>query len=68
MLTHRAHHDDAHALVLVQRLEHEAQLVALRHGDDVEGRAVQDDVGALFGFVDLDAEPVQLARRGSAKV
>ena len=55
----RAQHDDAHACVLVERLEHQPQLVALRHRDDVERRPVEDDVGALARRVDLDAEAVE---------
>ena len=56
----RTHHDDADARVLVERLEHQPQLVALRHRDDVEGRAVEDDIGALMRRVDLDLETVEL--------
>src|SRR5262249_9895992 len=64
-LAHGAQHDDAHARVLVERLEHEAQLVALRHCDDVERRPVEHDVGALVRGVDLDAETVE---RGQARI
>jgi hypothetical protein len=39
MLADRSHDDDAHLRV---RLERGAQLVALRHGDDVERRSVED--------------------------
>ena len=35
-----AQHDHAHAFVLVERLEDEPQLIALRHRDDVERRTV----------------------------
>lgn len=49
-----AHDDHAHAVVLVERLECSAQLVAGVHRNDVERRAMQDDVGALAGGVDLD--------------
>ena len=62
MLADRAQHDDAHARILVERLEHEAKLVALRHRDDVERRPVEDDVGALARGVDLDAEAVEALR------
>src|ERR1044072_5668756 len=55
----RAEHDHAHPCILVERLEHETKLVALRHRHDVEGRPVEDHVGALARFVDLDAEPVE---------
>ena len=65
MLADRAQHDDAHARVLVERLEHQAKLVALRHRDDVERRPVEDDVGALARRVDLDAEAVE---RGEARI
>src|SRR5262245_19727342 len=60
MLADRAQHDHAHALVEVERLEGGAELVALPHGDDVERRAVEDDVGALLALVDLDAEAVEI--------
>ncbi|MNJ78471.1 hypothetical protein D3C77_762340 [compost metagenome] len=43
----------------VERFEGLAQLVALAHGDDVQRRAVEDDVGALAGRVDLDPEAVE---------
>ena len=59
MLADRAQHDHAHALVLVQRLEHQAELIALRHFDDVERRPVEDDVGALLGDVQFDLEAVE---------
>ena len=59
MFADRAQHDHAHALVLVQRLEHQAELVALRHFDDVERRPVEDDVGALLGDVEFDLEAVE---------
>ena len=36
MLADRAQHDHPHALVLVQRLEHQAELVALRHFEVIE--------------------------------
>ena len=60
MLADRAHDDDAHARVLVQRLEHQTKLVAFRHRDDVERRPVEDDIGALTRLVDLDLEAVEL--------
>ena len=70
MLADRAHHDDAHARILVERLEHEAKLVALRHRHDVERRPVEDHVGALARRVDLDAEAVERreARIGESRV
>ena len=51
-------------VVLVERLEHQAKLVALRHRDDVERRPVEDDVGALARRVDLDAEAVERGEAG----
>jgi hypothetical protein len=48
------------AFVGVQRLEGDAQLLTRQHADDVERRAVEHDVGALAGGVDLDAEAVEL--------
>ena len=59
MLADRAQHDDAHALILVERFEHQTQLVALRHRDDVEGRTVEHDIGALAGGIDFDAKAVE---------
>ena len=40
------------------------QLVALRHRNDVVGRPVEDDVGALMRLVDLDLETVELGEPG----
>ena len=48
--------------VAVQRLEHRAELVALAHGHDVEGRAVEHDVRALARMVDLDPKAVEVGR------
>ena len=59
MLADCAQHDHAHRRIFIERLEHEAQLVALRHGDDVERRAIEDHVGALARGVDLDAKAVE---------
>ena len=64
MLAHGAQHDDAHARVLVEALEHQAELVALRHRHHVERRPVEDDVGALARLVDLDAEAVERGEAG----
>src|ERR1044072_7801121 len=49
----------ARAVMRVERHEHQAKLAALRHRHDVEGRPVEDHVGALACFVDLDAESVE---------
>ncbi len=60
ILSDRTHHDDAYAVVLIECLEHQPELVALRHRHHVERRAVEDDVGAFMRFVDLDLEAVEL--------
>ena len=60
MLAFGPQHDDAHATILVERLEGLPQLVALRHGDDVHRRSRQHDVGALARGIDLDAESVEV--------
>src|SRR5260370_14341754 len=59
MLADRAQHDDAHPLILIERLEHQAQLIALRHLDHVERRAMQHDIGALLLAVEFDLEAVE---------
>jgi hypothetical protein len=59
MLARRAHDNDTRPRILVDRLEHETKLVALRHRDDVERRPVENDIGPLARFVDLDAEAVE---------
>src|SRR5262249_42504156 len=64
MLADGAQHDDAHALIGVQRLERGAHLVALRHRDDVERRPVEGDVGAPALRGGLDPEAVQLGEAG----
>jgi hypothetical protein len=60
MFADRPDDDDAHARVFVERFEHQPQLVALRHRDDVVGRSVEDDVGALMRLIELDLEAVEL--------
>ncbi len=45
--------------ILVERLEHEAKLIALVHLDDVERRPVEHDIGAFARRIDLDAEAVE---------
>ena len=50
--------------VVVEALEHQPELVALRHRHHVERRPVEDDVGALARFVDLDAEAVERGEAG----
>jgi hypothetical protein len=57
MLAGRAHDDDADALVRFESLEDGAQLLALRHGDDIERRPVEDHIGALA--IDIDPETVK---------
>ncbi len=60
MLAHGAQHDDPHPRILVERLEHEPQLIALSHFDDVQRRPVEHDIGALTLGIDLDAKSVEL--------
>ena len=64
MLADRPDDDDADPIVLIERLEHQPQLIALRHRDDIVGRPVENDVGALPCLVDLDLETVELAEPG----
>jgi hypothetical protein len=59
MLTQRPHHDDADVLLGIERLEGGAQLLTLRHRDDVERRPVEDHIGTLTLGVDLNAETVK---------
>ncbi len=47
MLALGTQHDNPHAIVGIERLERGAQLLALRHREDVERRPVEHDVGAL---------------------
>ena len=54
-------------VVLVERLEHQPQLIALRHRDNIIGCPVEDDVGAFVGLVDLNLESVQLSEPGVRK-
>src|SRR5436190_1085275 len=67
MLAHGAQHHDAYACLLVESLEDEAQLIALRHFDDVERRPIEDDVGAGPFGIDLDAEAVEACEPGIGK-
>src|SRR6266550_4932364 len=59
VLANRPQHDDAHPLIRVKRLEHQAQLIALRHLDHVERRAMQNDIGALLLAIEFDLEAVE---------
>src|SRR5438309_2116768 len=59
MLADRAQHDDAYPLIFIERLEHQAQLIALRHLDHVERRTMQHDIGALLLAVEFDLEAVE---------
>ena len=52
-------HHDTHLRVPVELLEHEAELVALGHPHDVEGRAVEHHVRPLALGVDLHPEAVE---------
>src|SRR5262249_44995144 len=64
MLAGGAQHDDPYPRVLFERLEHQPKLVALRHGDDVERRAIEGHVGALARGVDLDAKALEGRKAG----
>src|SRR5439155_21955936 len=64
MLSLPPQHDDANVRILIERLECQPELIALRHRHDVMGRASKDDVGALMRLVDLDLEPIQLCEAG----
>lgn len=44
----RAQHDHANAVIFIERLEHQPQLVALRHLDYVQRWAIEDDVGPFL--------------------
>ena len=59
MLARGAQHDHAHARILIERLEHQAELIALAHFDHVERRPVEHHIGALARRIDLDAEAVE---------
>ncbi|MNF41831.1 hypothetical protein D3C84_228690 [compost metagenome] len=61
VFTHRAQHDDAHVLVCIEGFEDQAQLIALPHGNDVQRRPVEDDVGALAGHIDFNLEAIELS-------
>jgi hypothetical protein len=61
MLAQRPHYDDADAVVGIERLEGDAQVLALRHRNDVERRPIEDHIGTLAPGVDLDAETVERA-------
>src|SRR5262249_39891420 len=62
MLTDGSQHDNPNTCILIQRLEGEAQLIALRHLDDVERRPVENDVGPLLGGINLDVKTVEFAK------
>src|SRR5580700_5630239 len=59
MLAGRPQHDHAHACIFVERFEDQTKLVALPHFDDIERRAVENNVGAFAGRIDLDAKAVE---------
>jgi len=59
MLANSAKHDHADAFVLVERFEHEPQLIALGHFDHVERRAMKDDIRALLPGVQFNREAVE---------
>ena len=60
MPTVPAQDDHAHGGVRVERLEGELELIALRHADNVVGRAGENDVRAFVRDIDLDSESVQV--------
>ena len=68
MLADRAQHDHAHAGILVERLEDQAELIALAHLDDVQRRPVEHDVGAFARRIDLDAKAVELLQTRIGKI
>jgi hypothetical protein len=55
-----AEYDDTNTLIAVQRFESLSQLFALRHGDNVQRWALQDDVGALAGGIECNPEAVRV--------
>ncbi len=63
MLTLGTQHYDADPVVMVQLLEDQAQLVTLRYLDDVQGRAVEDNIGPLPVRVDLHPESIKILQR-----
>ena len=63
MLANRPKNDDTHPWISVERLEGKAELIALRHLDDVERRPIEDDVGALSPGIQFDAKAVELRRK-----
>jgi hypothetical protein len=65
MLADGAQHDDPDPFILLQCLEQQPQLVALRHRNDVQRRTVEDHIGALAHGIDLHAKAVE---RGKARV
>ena len=67
MFTLRPQHDDTDARMLIERLEGQAELVALRHRHHVVGRTVEDDVGALMRLIDFNLEAVELRKTGISK-
>ena len=59
MLSLRAQNNHTHPIIFVEPFEDAAQLVALTHGNDIERRAVEDNVGALPRRIDFDAKAVE---------
>src|SRR5262245_46925909 len=60
MFPDRTQDNHAHAVIFIECLEHHPQLIALRHFDDVERRAVENDVGAFLLGIHFHAETVEL--------
>jgi hypothetical protein len=64
MLADGADHDDANPLVLVERLENQTELIALRHRNDIVGGTIEDDIRAFMRLVDFDAKSVEFGEAG----
>ena len=62
VLTLAGDDDDTHAVIFIECLEDEAELIAGSHRDHVVGRPCEDDVRALAGFIELDMEAVELGK------
>jgi hypothetical protein len=55
MIAGRPHDDNADALVRFESLEDGAQLLALRHGYDIERPTVEDYIGTFALYIDPEA-------------
>ncbi len=63
MLTLGTQHYDADPVVMIQLLEDQTQLVALRYLDDVQGLAVEDKIGPLPVRADLHPESIKILQQ-----